>query len=191
MVATVAALPVATLAVRYAGRAGALAERICYLGYALPGVTIALAFVFLGARYLTPFYQTLPLLIVAYVVRFLPQAVGAARLSLLQISPRLEEAARTLGRSQLGATAAVTVPLARPGLAAGAALVFLTVMKELPVTLFLSPTGYETLATAIWTATGTGAFGRAAAPALLLIAVSAVPTLLLVLRDRPAGGGGA
>lgn len=190
-VATLAALPVATLAVRYAGRAGALAERVCYLGYALPGVTIALAFVFLGARYLTPFYQTLPLLIVAYVVRFLPQAVGAARLSLLQISPRLEEAARTLGRSQLGATAAVTVPLARPGLAAGAALVFLTVMKELPVTLLLSPTGYDTLATAIWTATGTGAFGRAAAPALLLIAVSAVPTLLLVLRDRPAGGGGA
>lgn len=182
--ATVAALPVATLAVRYAGRTAALAERLTYLGYALPGVVIGLAFVFLGANYLTPLYKTLPLLVIAYVVRFLPQAVGAARTSLLQVSPRLEEAARGLGRTPMGTTWRVTVPLTRSGLAAGAALVFLTVMKELPVTLFLSPIEYETLATSVWNATSGGAYGKAAAPALLLIAVSAIPTLLLVARDR-------
>ncbi|MEA2526511.1 MAG: iron(III) transport system permease protein [Thermomicrobiales bacterium] len=183
-VATVAALPIAILAVRYRGRSTRWIERICYLGYGLPGIVIALSFVFIGARYLTPLYQTLPLLIVAYVVRFLPQALGATRTSLLQISPRLEEAARNLGRTSTGAVTAVTVPLARPGIAAGAALVFLTVMKELPITLLLSPTGYKTLATTVWTAAGSGSYGEAAAPALLLVAISAVPTLLLVARER-------
>ena len=184
IVATVVALPVAVLAVRYPGRLGRLAEQLSYLGYALPGIVVALAFVFFGVR--TPIYQTMPLLIAAYVVRFLPQAVGASRLSLLQVSPRLEEAARGLGRSSLGAVARVTVPLARPGLLAGAALVFLTVVKELPITLLLRPTGFSTLATEVWTAAGTGKLGAAAAPALLLIVISAIPAALLAARDRAA-----
>jgi iron(III) transport system permease protein len=187
--ATIAALPIAVLAARYRGWLPALAERLTFLGYALPGIVIALAFVFIGANYLTPIYQTLPLLILAYVVRFLPQAVGSTRLSLIQISPRLEEAARGLGRSQLAAVAAVTLPLARSGVVAGAALVYLTVMKELPVTLLLSPTGFNTLATDIWTATGGGSFGQAAAPALTLVGISALPTLLLLAWDRDRTGG--
>ncbi|MDP8909558.1 MAG: iron ABC transporter permease [Chloroflexota bacterium] len=179
---TVAALPIAVLAVRYRGRLSASVERVTYLGYALPGIVIALAFVFLGANYLTPLYQTLALLVIAYVVRFLPQAVGAERLSLLQVSPRLEEAARLLGRSPLGALAAVTLPLSRPGMLAGAALVFLTAMKELPITLLLSPIGFNTLATDIWSATGSSSFGQAAAPALVLIGISAIPTVVASLR---------
>jgi iron(III) transport system permease protein len=184
LVATAAAFPVAVLAVRYRGRLGATIERICYMAYGLPGIVIALSFVFLGARYLTPIYQTLPLMVAAYVVRFLPQALGAERSSLLQVSPRLEEAARNLGRSSFGAIRTVTAPLARPGIAAGAVLVFLTVMKELPITLLLSPTGYRTLATEIWTSTGSGNFGEAALPSLLLIGISAVPTLWMAFRDR-------
>jgi len=126
------------------------------------------------------------LLVLACAVRFLPQAIGSARLSLLQVGPRLEEAARSLGRGPAGAVASVTLPLARPGVLAGAALTLLTTMKELPTTLLLSPTGYETLATEIWTAAGDARYGAAAAPALLLIALSAVPTLLLSARDRAA-----
>lgn len=187
LAATAAALPVAILAARYRGRIGSLVERASYLGYALPGVVIALAFVFLGARYLTPIYQTMTLLVIAYVVRFLPQAVGGARLSLLQINPRLEDAARNLGRSPFGAIVAVTAPLARPGILAGTALVFLTVMKELPLTLFLRPTGFETLATNLWTATTGGAYAKAAAPALLLILASAIPTLFLEGRGKHDG----
>jgi iron(III) transport system permease protein len=179
-----AALPVAILASRYQGRWCRLAERMSYLGYALPGIVIALSFVFLGARYLPSLYQTLALLIIAYVVRFVPQAIGATRTSLLQISPRLEEAARGLGRSPAGAIAEVTAPLARSGIAVGVALVFLTVMKELPITLLLSPTGFKTLATTIWTSTGSGSYGQAAGPALMLIGISLIPTLLLVVRER-------
>jgi iron(III) transport system permease protein len=78
----------------------------------------------------------------------------------------------------------VTVPLARPGILAGAALVLLTAMKELPATLLLSPTGWDTLAVEVWTAANDAAYGEAAAPALILIAAAAVPMLLLAPRDR-------
>jgi iron(III) transport system permease protein len=179
-----AALPVAVLAVRFPGRASRLLERMTYLGYALPGIVLALSLVFFGANYAPWAYQTLGMLVFAYGVHFLPQAVGATRAALLQVSPSLEEAARGLGRSPASVLATVTVPLASSGILAGAALVFLTTMKELPATLLLSPTGFETLATRIWGATTDAFFARAAAPALLLIALSAVPMYLLVIRER-------
>jgi iron(III) transport system permease protein len=182
LIATACALPIATLLVRYPGVGARLVERLSYLGYALPGLVVALAFVAFGAG--TPFYQTLGMLVAACVVRFLPEAISATRAALLQISPRLEEAARGLGRSQLGAVVSVTAPLARPGILAGAALVLLTAMKELPATLLLSPTGWDTLAVEVWTAANNAAYGQAAAPALILIAVASVPMLLLAPRDR-------
>ena len=183
-VTVVAAVPVAVLAVRYAGRTSRLLEGAAYLGFALPGIVIALALVFFGANYLTPVYQTMALLIFAYAILFLPLAIGSVRSSLLQVSPRLEEAASNLGRAPLRVMAAVTLPLVRPGLLAGAALVFLTTMKELPATLILSPIGFNTLATTTWAATSEAFFARAALPALLLIAVSAVPMAFLVTRER-------
>ncbi len=179
-----AALPVAILAVRYSGRLSSLLERATYIGFALPGIVIALALVFFGANYATPLYQTLGLLIFAYVILFLPQAVGATRSRLLQISPRLEEAARSLGSTPLQTLTKITLPLVRPGILAGAALVFLTTMKELPATLLLSPIGFKTLATSIWSATSEAFFARAAVPALLLILVSSVPMAFLVIRER-------
>ena len=176
------ALPIAFLAVRYASRVGSVAERISMAGYGLPGLVVALAFVFIGARYATSLYQTLPWMILALAIRFLPQALSAQRAALLQVSPRVEEAARSLGRDALRAMRDVTLPVARPGVAAGAVLVFLTVMKELPITLLLSPTGYRTLATEIWTASGSGALSEAALPAMILILIASAPTLLVHRR---------
>ncbi len=184
VVTAVAALPVAVLAVRYSSRISGLLERATYIGFALPGIVIALALVFFGANYATPIYQTLGLLIFAYVIVFLPQAVGSTRSSLLQVSPRVEEAARSLGRTPLQTLVTVTLPLVLPGILAGAALVFLTTMKELPATLLLSPIGFKTLATSIWSATSEAFFARAAVPALLLILISSVPMAFLVIRER-------
>ncbi len=184
VVTALAALPVAVLAVRYSGRISGLLERTTYVGFALPGIVIALALVFFGANYATPIYQTLGLLIFAYVIVFLPQAVGSIRSSLLQISPRVEEAARSLGRTPLQTLVTVTLPLVRPGILAGAALVFLTTMKELPATLLLSPIGFKTLAISIWSATSEAFFARAAVPSLLLILISSVPMAFLVIRER-------
>ena len=80
----------------------------------------------------------------------------------------------------------VTLPIMRPGVLAGAALVFLISMKELPATLILGPIGFETLATHVWSASSEAFFARAAAPALLLILMSSVPMALLVLRGEKA-----
>lgn len=176
------AFPIAFLAVRYASRVGVIAERVSMAGYGLPGLVVALAFVFIGARYATGLYQTLPWMILALAIRFLPQALAGQRAALLQVSPRVEEAARALGSDVAGTLRHVTIPLARPGVVAGAVLVFLTVMKELPITLLLSPTGYRTLATEIWTAAGSGALAAAALPAIVLIAIASVPMLLVNRR---------
>jgi len=187
LLTTALAVPVGLLAARYGGstRSGRLAgllERSTYAGHALPGVVVALSLVFLSVRYAYGAYQTTLLLVVAYAVLFLPLAVGAVRASAAQSPPALEEVARSLGRSPRQVLRTVTLPLAGPGVAAGAALVFLTCMKELPATLLLRPTGLETLATELWTQTGVGAYAAAAPYAALLVALAAVPTWLLGRR---------
>ncbi len=182
--AVIAALPVAVLSVRYPGLFSGFLERLSYIGFALPGIAIALALVFFGARYAPLLYQSTGLLLLGYVVLYLSPALGAVRASLLQISPRIEEAARGLGNTPLHAFSSVTLPVARPGLLAGWALVFLLVMKELPATLILSPIGFNTLATSIWSAASEAFFARAALPALLLIVASAIPLTFLMLRER-------
>ena len=178
-----AAWPVAVLAVRRGGWLGRLVEGACWVGHSLPGVVVALSLVFFGARVVPSIYQTHWLLTLAYVVLFLPQALGAIRASLLQISPSLEEASRLLGRGSIATTVGVVLPLARSGLLAGGALVFLTCMKELPATLLLAPTGYPTLATQVWSATSEAFFARAALPALALVLLSSLPMAVLILRE--------
>ena len=182
--ATVAALPVGLLSVRHPGLLSGMLERLGYVSFALPGIAIALALVFFGANYAGFVYQTIGLLLLGYVALFLSPAMGAVRTSLLQMNPRVEEAARGLGRTPLGAFASVTVPAARPGIFAGASLVFLLTMKELPATLILSPTGFSTLATSVWSFTSEAFFARAAMPSLLLIVLSGIPLALLMLRER-------
>ncbi|HEV2724090.1 MAG TPA: iron ABC transporter permease [Thermoleophilaceae bacterium] len=183
-VAALCALPVALLSVRFPGMASGLAERASYAGYALPGVVVALALVFFGTRVVPVLYQSLAMLVFAWVVLFLPQAIGSTRASLLQVSPRVEEAARAMGRSPLDVLRTVTTPLAASGVMAGAALVFLTAVKELPAALILAPIGFETLSTEIWGATSVGFFERGAVPSLVLLLVSAPPLYLLTARGR-------
>ena len=188
LVAVVAAFPVALLAARFAGRFSRLVEGASYLGFAMPGIVVALALVFFGANFATPVYQTVSLLIFAYLILFLPMAVGSVRASLLQVNPAVEEAARSLGRSSWRVAATITFPLIRPGVVVGAALVFLTAMKELPATLLLAPLGFRTLATEMWSAADEGFFARAALPGLLLVVVSAIPVAVLLLRERRGQG---
>jgi iron(III) transport system permease protein len=184
-VAFAVALPVALLAVRSPAGWTRTLERLSYTSNALPGIVIALSLVFFAANYAGFAYQTLALLVFAYVVRFLPQAVAGSHSALVRVDPRLEEAARGLGKSPRRAFASVTAPLVVPGLLAGAALVFLSTMKELPATLLLAPIGFETLATEVWTATTVGSYSRAALPALLVVLLSAPFVYLLTLRRRP------
>jgi len=191
IVAGIAAIPVAYLSARYDSSAGGIFERATYVGYAVPGIVIGLALVFFGANYggfsvgglELSLYQSIPILVFAYVVRFIPQSVGSTRTSILQVNPRLTEASRTLGNSPLRTFRQVVLPLIAPGVVAGAALVFLTTMKELPATLLLRPTGFETLVTRIWAAESAGLYGYAAIPALILLVVSGL-SMVIILRQE-------
>jgi iron(III) transport system permease protein len=184
LAAVAAALPVAIWAARSPSRIARFVERASFTGYALPGIVVALALVFVGIRLATPLYQTLAMLVFAYVVLFLPQAVGTIRTTLLQVNPNVEDASRVLGSSRIATLWRVTLPLARRGAVAGGALVFLTALKELPATLLLAPTGYDTLATRIWSATEEAFYTRAAVPALLLILLGSVPLAVAMIRER-------
>ena len=183
LVAAFCAVPIAVLAVRFPSRFSAIVERLSYTGHALPGIVVALSLVFFGTRVVGGLYQTLAMLVFAFVVLFLPLAVGVTRATMLQVSPRVEEAARSLGRGPFAVLRTITVPLISSGALAGAALVFLTALKELPATLILAPIGFETLATEIWKATSVGFFERGAVPSLALLAISALPLYLLTARD--------
>lgn len=180
LVASMMALPVAVLLVRHPGRMMGVLERLLYSAYAIPGISLALAVVFFTLNVAPLLYQTLVVLVVAYALRFLPQAVGTVRASLMLVGRAVPEAARSLGESPLGVLRTITLPLLRPGLVAGAALVFLSTIKELPLTLLVAPTGFQTLATEVWGAASEGFFARAAAPAALLTIVSAASVGLLL-----------
>lgn len=178
------ALPIAILVVRKPSWLSHLFERFTYASFALPGVVVALAYVFFGTQYATSMYQTLPMLLAGYIILFIPQAVGAEKASLMQVSASLEEAGRSLGKRPLTVLRRITLPLVKPGVLAGGALVFLTAMKELPATLILSPLGFNTLSAQIWTNINEAFFARAAAPTLLLLLLSAVPLAWLTLREK-------
>ena len=186
VLAVVLALVVALLAARHPSRLASFVGSATYAGYALPGIVVALAMVFLATRTLPVLYQTMFLLVAAYGLRFMPQAIGTIRSGLGQLGRGVEEAGRTLGDGPLRAFTRITLPGLRPALVGGAALVFLTVVKELPLALLLAPIGFDTLATEIWDAASSGFYARAAVPAALLFGLS-VGTVALLLRaeERP------
>ncbi len=178
------ALPVAALVARMPGRLPRLVEGVAYVGYALPGIVVGLGLVFLAIRSAPFLYQTAAIVVIAYTVRMLPQAISGARSGWERVDPRFEQAARGMGRGPVDVIARVTLPLAAPGILTGAALVFLTAIKELPATLLLRPNGFETPATLIWQNTAVAQYAAAAMPALILIAVSAVPVYALLVRPE-------
>jgi iron(III) transport system permease protein len=177
--ASLAAIVVALLSVRYPSFVTRIVERVGYAGYALPGIVVALALVFFTTRVALPLYQTLAVLVFALAIHYLPLAVSPIGASLLQVPPRLEEAARGLGRSPLAVLRTITTPLVASGVLGGGALVFLHALKELPATLLLAPIGFDTLATDVWHQTSFGFYEASAIPALLLLLIAAPPLYLL------------
>ena len=186
IVACAFALPVAYYAARSSSTIGRVFERATYVGFAVPGIVIGLALVFLGTRTVPGLYREgVVLLVFAYVVRFLPQAVGATRAAVLGIDDALIDASKTLDAGRLETFRRITLPLIAPGLVAGGILVFLTTMKELPVTLMLKPVGMDTLVYIIWEAQRTLHYSYAALPAFILILISGLTMLVLLRQEGP------
>jgi iron(III) transport system permease protein len=178
--ATAGALAVAVRSLRHPGPLSRWLERSSYLVLGLPGIAIALSFVYVTERYGSgTFYQSGYLLVLAYAVMFFPLALVAVRASLAQAPARLEEVARSLGKRRWQVLFRVTVPLVAPGLAAGFCLVFLEAVTELTATLVLVPTGAQTLSTQFWAFQSNGYYSQAALYALVILGLAAIPSYVL------------
>lgn len=170
--------------VRFAGRFATGVELTVWSSHALPALVVALSLVFFGANLTPGLYQTAWLLVFAYLILFLPNALSVITTPIGQVSKAQEQVARSLGLGKLGAIFKLVLPVSRAGIWAGIALAALAVLKELPATLLLRPNGVDTLATELWAATETLSYSQAAPYALLLIIIAGVPALVLNAQAR-------
>jgi iron(III) transport system permease protein len=181
--AVIVGLPLAYLASRKPTWLNLGCLQAAYAGYVLPGPVAALAVLVLFLKILPFFYGTVLVLIVAYVLHFLPAGLQSLEPSIQQITPNLEEVSRTLGLGVRETWRRVTLPLIRNGVIVAWVLVFLQTMKELPATLLLRPVGFDTLAIRVWLE-ASEEYYQLAAPSALLIVLVGLPALFLLLsRD--------
>lgn len=188
------------------GRAVGAIVRLTGLGYALPGTVLAVGAMvpLAGLDNMVDGWMRQSLgistgllvmgsgaaIVYAYVVRFLAVATGVVESGFQKISPHMEMAARTLGRTAAGALREVELPLMRPAVATAALLVFVDAMKELPATLLLRPFNFDTLATNVYGFANRGTFEDGAVAALTIVLVGLAPVILLARMSRlPLGGG--
>ncbi len=179
------ALPLAYLRTRFPGAEAWAIWVMGQTGYALPGIVVVLGVAFLTNTVAPWLYGTLVVMVGAFMVRYMSQALRAVESGLSQVPPRLGEAARGLGERPAGVFRRIEMPLLRSSLVAGWALVFLNVLKDLPVNLLLRPAGFDTLPVRTWLSATDGIYTQAALPGLLLIVCAAVP-LVLLLRGEAA-----
>lgn len=182
--AVLVALPVATLVTRYPSRKNALLDRIVYFCYAVPPLPFALAVVFFSLTTFPFIYQTLFLLMLSYALSFAALAMGPIKSRLLQSTGRLEEAARSLGYTQAEVFTRITLPFLQKSLLSGWLMVFLVIVKELPLVMLLSPSGYKTLAINVFHRTEEGMLVDAAPYALLMVLFSGVFVGLTIIFEE-------
>ncbi|EHB45325.1 binding-protein-dependent transport systems inner membrane component [Mycolicibacterium rhodesiae JS60] len=180
--ATVVAYPVAWVAVRTSGPLARAVEGANFLTSALPGIVTALALVTVAIRVAPPLYQTVALLLCAYVLMFIPRALVSVRAGLAQVPTGLEEASWTLGVAPAATFRRITLRLTAPAAAAGAAMVFVAVATELTATLLLAPTGTRTLSMRFWSLASELDYA-AAAPYAAIMIVLALPVTILLVRQ--------
>ena len=173
--------------------------RIATVGYAIPGTVLAVGLFapiaaldnFLQARFDAAlgasapqlFLQgTLLTMFVAYLARFLAVGTGPVESGLERIHRNLDEAATLLGAGSLARLRRLHLPLLRGSLLAAAVLVFVDLMKELPITLMTRPFGFETLAVRVFEMAAEGEWERAALPSVLIVAAGVLPVVLLARR---------
>jgi iron(III) transport system permease protein len=191
------------------GRMLAGLNRFASIGYAIPGSVLAVGAVPPLARLdhaIDGFMEatfgistglilsgTVAALIFAYTVRFMALANGATESALARVTPNMDAAARTLGEGRWGVLARVHLPMIRGGLLAGAILVFVEVLKELPATILLRPFNFQTLATRAYEYASEERIAEAALPALTIVLAGIIPVIILsraIRKSRPGHAAG-
>ncbi len=171
------------------------AKSIAALGYAIPGLIIAIGILLplgwfdnsLDAWLRTRFGISSGLLlsgsvvalIIAYLVRFLALAINSVEAGLAAVQPAMEQSARSLGLSSLATIRRVHIPLMRSSVLSGMLIVFVDVMKELPATLVLRPFNFNTLAVRAYELASDERLTDAALPSIAIIVAGLIPIILL------------
>jgi iron(III) transport system permease protein len=179
---TVLAFAVAWVAVRSSGVLARVVEGANYVTSSLPGIVTALALATVAIHFARPLYQSVVLIVFAYILLFMPRALVNVRAGLAQVPTSLEEASRSLGSSPSATFFRVTLRLTAPAAAAGASLVFVAVATELTATLLLAPTGTRTLSMLFWSFSSELDYA-AAAPYALVLVLLAIPVTLILFRQ--------
>jgi iron(III) transport system permease protein len=170
--------------------------RVATLGYALPGTVLAVG-IFIpiakvdnvmihlinsisGYEVSTLLQGTLIIMFAAYLVRFMAAGFNGIDSAMQRITPSIDEASRLMGVKGFSLIRRIHLPMLRTGLLTALILVFVEVMKEMPITLMTRPFGWDTLAVKIFELTSEGEWERSALPALALVLAGFVPVILLM-----------
>lgn len=170
-----------------------LFSEIASLGYALPGSVLAVGIVAVSSQLDQLFTGStsegflvggLLGLFFAYLIRFFRPANSPVESAMARLRPELGESAQSLGASKFRIAGKIYLPMLTPAIFASLLLAMIDIMKEMPATLMLRPFGWDTLATQIYNFTTEAEWQRAAVPALILVAVSCVPVIMLIRQSR-------
>ncbi len=181
--ALAAALPVALFHARRHSLLSHGFMQFSSVGFVLPGPVIALGFLTFALTFAGPLYGGLALLVIALAFRFLPLSLQSQEAALQQLTPAIEQAGRTLGATPLENFRRVVMPMMRGGMATAWVLVFIETLKELPATLLLRPTGFDTLPVRIWIE-ASEEMVELAAPAALMLVIGTLPAIWIMLRGE-------
>jgi iron(III) transport system permease protein len=168
-------------------------NRLAGLGYAMPGAVIAIGVLIPVARLDHAIADaglaaglvltgSVGMLVYAYLVRFLGVALNAVEAGLAQVTPHMEDAARSLGMGAGETLARVHAPMLRSSLVTAALLVFVDVMKELPATFVMRPFDFDTLAVQAYNLASDERLAEASTASLAIVAVGLVPVILAARR---------
>ncbi len=206
LLALISAVLIAAVALllSYAGRRhpGRLTQgliRTSTLGYALPGTVLAVGIFIplawldnqiidfardhLGSEMLPLLQGTIAIMLLAYLIRFMAAGFKAIDSAMHRVTSSIDEASRLMGLRGVKLLARVHLPMLRGGIFTALTLVFVDVMKEMPITLMTRPFGWDTLSVKIFELTSEGEWERAALPALTLLLSGLIPIILLMRQS--------
>ena len=187
----VMALFVGIIARYQSGRPGRALAALSSSGYAVPGTILAIGVLgcvfgveqiwrmITGEATSRLISGTLLVLLFAYIVRFQAVGYGAVNAGLKRLPPNLMPASQVLGHPFSSSVLRITVPLLQPSMLAGLLLAFVDIMKELPMTLLLSPFNFETLATLTYQFAKDEMLEDASVPALLIVLAGLIPVIII------------
>ena len=182
-IAIVCGLPIALFNNRHRSKYSSGLIQLSSIGFVLPGPVVALGILSFILFAIPGVYGGLVALLLALVIRFLPLAVQSQDAAMQQLTPSVEQAGRILGATPFENLKRVILPMISGGIASAWVLVFIDTLKELPATLILRPTGFDTLPVRIWIEASEEML-ELAAPAALMLVIGTLPVLWILMKNE-------